>query len=80
VWQIIKTGSKGWPMNCHENFYIQQFQLQGSLTDEQSVGEMNPCILSTVFCWLKIWTVAASFGAFAVVWLGIPFFWDTTFV
>jgi len=65
-------------MNCLENFYVQQFQLQGSLLDEQSVGEMNPCILSSLFHWFKIWTVVASFGAFAVVWLGIPFVWDMT--
>jgi len=29
-------------MKCLKNFYIQQFQRQGSLTDEQSVGETNP--------------------------------------
>jgi hypothetical protein len=29
-------------MNCLENVYIQQFERQGSLRDEQSVGEINP--------------------------------------
>jgi hypothetical protein len=34
-------------MNCFENFYIQQFQLQGPFIDEQSVGEMNPLFALT---------------------------------
>jgi hypothetical protein len=78
--QFLKTCNKGLPMNCHKNFYIQQFQLQGSLIAAQSVGETNPCILNSVFHWFKIWTIAVSFGAFTVVWLGIPFLWGTTFV
>ena len=78
--QRIKTCNKGWPVNCHKKFYIEQFQLRGSSIDEQGVGETNPCILSGVFRWFEIWTIAASFGAFTVVWPGISFFWDTTFM
>jgi len=32
--EIIKTWNKDWYMNCLENFYIQQYQLQGSSTEE----------------------------------------------
>jgi len=67
-------------MNCHKNFYIQQFQLQGSLIDGQSVGEMNPCILSSVFLWFKIWTIAAKFWGFRCHVAGDSFFWDMKFV
>jgi hypothetical protein len=28
-------------MNCIENFYIQQNQIQGSLIGEQNIGEIN---------------------------------------
>ena len=31
-------------MNCLENFYIQQFQFQGTFIDEENVGEMNPSL------------------------------------
>ena len=40
--QIIKTWNKDWYMNCLRNFYIQQYQLQGSLTDKQNTIEINP--------------------------------------
>jgi hypothetical protein len=33
----IKTCNEGWHMNCLKNFYIQQYQLQGS-----SINESNP--------------------------------------
>jgi hypothetical protein len=29
-------------MNCLENFYIQQYQLQGLPIVEQNIGEINP--------------------------------------
>ena len=29
-------------MNCFDNFYIQQYQLQGSLIKEKNMGEINP--------------------------------------
>jgi hypothetical protein len=38
------TCNKGWRMNYFKNFYIQQFQRQGSLTDEQSVDEIKSFI------------------------------------
>jgi hypothetical protein len=40
--QIIKTCNKDWYMNCLGNVYIQQYKLQGSLTDEQNTVEINP--------------------------------------
>jgi len=33
--QLIKTYSKGWRMNFLEKFYIQQYQFQDTLIDEQ---------------------------------------------
>jgi hypothetical protein len=42
--QLIKTCNKGWHMNCLENFYFQQYQLQGPFirVDEQIICEINP--------------------------------------
>jgi hypothetical protein len=39
--QLIKTHNKGWHINILEIFYFQQFQCQGSLIYEQSVGKIN---------------------------------------
>jgi hypothetical protein len=40
--KLIKKCDKGWPMNCLVSFYIQQYNLQGSVTDEHSIGKTNP--------------------------------------
>jgi len=37
-------------MNCLGNFYIQQYQLQGSLTDEQNTVKINP-LFTLVYDW-----------------------------
>ena len=40
--QLIKKNSKGWRMFFLEKFYIQLYQLEGPLMDEQNIGEINP--------------------------------------
>lgn len=39
--QHLKTCNKIWRMNCFQDFYIGQYQLQGSLVDDQNTGEIN---------------------------------------
>jgi len=39
---LITICDKGWHMNRLVNFYIQQYHLQGSVTDEHNIGEIHP--------------------------------------
>jgi len=40
--QLLKPCNKGNKMNCWESFYIQIFQKQNTLIDEQKVNDLNP--------------------------------------
>lgn len=40
--KLITICDKGWHMNRLVNFYIQHHHLQGSVTDEHNIDEINP--------------------------------------
>ena len=40
--ELLKICKKGWRMNVMENFYIQKYQQEDILTQEQNIGEENP--------------------------------------
>jgi hypothetical protein len=48
--QIIKTWNKDWYMNGLGNLYIQQYQLQESLTDKQNTVKINP-LFTLIYDW-----------------------------
>ena len=45
--ELLKPCNKGNKMNCWESFYIQIFQHQNTLLDEQKVSNLNPPYTST---------------------------------